>query len=174
MLIRGDNMNLVIRHLTVNDQELYKKIRLELLLNEPHSFGSSFEEESLFEDKIWEQRLSKKNVFTIGAFVDSVIVGVCVVVTNPRNKMKHVATLHSMYVINSYRKKGVAHKLIQSAEKTVVTKGVLRMNLSVVKTNSNASKLYQKLGYHEYGLEPNAIHVEDRYHSLILMTKELN
>lgn len=166
-------MELVIRELTVDDYELYKKIRLELLMNEPLSFGSSFEEESLFEDKIWKHRLDKENVSTLGAFVDSYLVGLCVIVMNPRSKMRHIATLHSMYVVKEQRGNGIGKELICNAERIAFEKGVKRMNLSVVSTNENASNLYIKLGYHQYGLEPDTIYAKNKYHSLVLMTKEL-
>ena len=42
------NNKIGIRKLTINDVNEYKAIRLELLMNEPASFGSSFEEEDDF------------------------------------------------------------------------------------------------------------------------------
>lgn len=163
-----------ILELTKDDYDLYKSIRLELLKKEPISFGSSFEEENLFEDKIWKHRLTKNHVSTFGAFESNEIIGICVVVYNPRSKMKHLATLHSMYVRNNHRGKGVGKKLIKFAEKSSKNKGVQRMNLSVVSSNTGAIGLYQKLGFKEYGLEPDTIKVDENFYSLTLMTKSLN
>lgn len=162
-----------ILELTKDDYDLYKEIRLELLKNEPLSFGSSFEEENLFEDKIWKHRLTKDHVSTFGAFNHNEIIGLCVVVFNPRSKMKHLATLHSMYVKDHHRGKGVGKALIEFAEKTASKKGAIRMNLSVVSLNEKAIGLYRKLGYEEYGEEPETIRVEDTYYNLLLMSKEL-
>lgn len=160
-----------ILELTKDDYQLYKEMRLELLKNEPISFGSSFEEENLFEDKIWKHRLTKENVSTFGAFSSNQMIGICVVVYNPRSKMKHLATLHSMYVKKEHRGKGIGKKLIEFAEKSSKNKGVQRMNLSVVSSNTSAINLYTKLGFKEYGLEPDTIKVDGDYYSLTLMTK---
>lgn len=162
-----------VLELTKDDYELYKDIRLELLKKEPFSFGSSFEEENLFEDKIWKHRLTKQNVSTYGAFHKNEMVGICVVVYNPRSKMRHLSTLHSMYVRKEHRGKGIGKLLIEYAEKNSRNKGVHRMNLSVVSLNDNAIGLYRKLGYKEYGKEPETIKVDDEFYSLILMSKKL-
>ena len=164
---------MVIRELTKDDYLLYKSIRLELLENETLNFGSSFEEESLFEDKFWKYRLDKETVTTIGAFIDSVLIGICVVAFNPRSKLKHIASLHSMYVKKEHRGEGTGEKLISFAEKVAKGKGVHRINLSVVKTNKKALSLYNRLGYIEYGIEPETINVLGKYYSLLLMSKVL-
>lgn len=49
--------NYVIKELSDNDLYDYRNIRLDLLLNESESFGSSYEEESLFSEDIWISRL---------------------------------------------------------------------------------------------------------------------
>ena len=164
---------MTIRELTQDDYLLYKKIRLELLENETLSFGSSYEEETLFEDTLWKHRLDKENVTTFGAFVDSKIIGICVVVFNPRSKLKHIASLHSMYIKADYRGMGFGKELVINAEKIAKNRGVYRMNLSVVQTNKKAYNLYKKLGFIEYGVEPDTINVAGKYYSLVLMSKTL-
>ena len=91
-------MNVFYKVLNKNDLSDYKSIRLELLKENPTNFGSSFEEESLFEDEMWERRLNNKNATSIGAYIGNEIIGICVVMKNPRLKMKHRAELNSMYV----------------------------------------------------------------------------
>ncbi|AIO18502.1 N-acyltransferase YncA [Candidatus Izimaplasma bacterium HR1] len=164
---------MIIRELTQDDYLLYKKIRLELLENETLSFGSSFEEESLFEDKLWKYRLDKENVTTIGAFINEEMIGICVVVFNPRSKLKHIASLHSMYVKKNHRGEGIGRQLIIHAEEAAKGKGIFRMNLSVVNSNEKAFILYQKLGFVKYGIEPDTIKISGEYYSLILMSKKL-
>lgn len=169
----GDSMNITIRRLFKDNYEQYKVIRLELLQAEPTSFGSSFEEENLFEDEVWKNRLTKSTVATFGAFDDDTIVGICVVVCNPRKKMKHIASIHSMYVKEDYRKQGIAKMLLEKVETFAKSSGVDRLNLSVVSTNEIAKRVYQMIGFVEYGMEPEAILYEKKYYSLILMSKNL-
>ena len=77
-----------IRRLDETDYLEYKTIRLEGLMKAPSSFGSSFEEENLFGDDIWKNRLENKNAITLGAFVDEKLVGVVTLLLNERIKTK--------------------------------------------------------------------------------------
>lgn len=164
---------MLIRELNENDYLEYKRIRLELLKSEPTSFGSSFEDESAFIDSFWKQRLSKDTVATIGVFEETELIGICVIVFSPRTKMRHIASIHSMYVKNEYRGKGYAKEMLLYAEKIAKASKVERLNLSVVDSNTAAAKLYKKLGYVETGKELDTIKYEDKYYSLLLMSKKL-
>ncbi len=161
------------RRLKVEDVECYKNIRLELLKQNPESFGSCFEEENGFSEQMWINRLSKKNVYTIGAFINNEIVGIAVNVLNPRKKMKHVATLNSMYVREAYRKLGIAQSLIKQVINFSKSNEVEIINLSVSSNNGNAIELYKKLGFRIYGEEKKAIKLNSTYIDLVLMNKEL-
>ena len=164
---------MIIRELSSNDYKDYKSIRLELLKNNPESFGSSFEEESLFPTDVWIERLSKHNVATLAAFEDDIIIGLCVIVKSPRMKMKHVASLHSMYVKPNYRKQNIATKLIKLAIKSLNNDQIEILNLSVVTINYIAINLYKSLGFIEYGIEPHSIKIGDSYYDLMLLSKQL-
>ena len=164
-------MDICIRELQENEFDKYKSIRLELLQKEPTSFGSSFGEENLFEDDLWKKRISKETVSTFGAFDHNNLIGICVVVFNPRSKIKHIASLHSMYVKEAYRGKSIGKNLITYAEEVAKQKEVKRINLSVVEGNVTAKSLYKKLGYIEYGVELDTIKYLGKYYSLILLSK---
>ena len=47
------------------------------------------------------------------------------------------------------------------------------IQLAVVSGNDAALRLYNRLGFVQYGVEPNALKQEGRYFDEILMTKEL-
>lgn len=162
-----------IRKLEFEDLIDYKAIRLELLQSEPMNFGSSFEEESMFDETVWKNRLIKAHIIPLGAFVDSVLVGIVLVVMNPRKKMLHVATINSMYVKEEYRGLGIGNALIEEAILMSRRALVEILNLSVVTTNISAYSLYKKHGFVEYGEEKNTIKYNGNYSSLFLMRKEL-
>ena len=162
-----------LRSLNKDDYLLYRTIRLELLKQYPENFGSSYEEEAAFPVERWIERLDKSTITTLGAFVDNEIVGLCVISYNPRKKMKHTATIHSMYVKPSHRGKGIAVSLLQKAEEDMRQHDVQRANLSVVTTNTSAHNLYKKLRYITYGEEPEVIHHDGVYYSTYLMSKQL-
>ncbi|XMB72918.1 GNAT family N-acetyltransferase [Mycoplasmatota bacterium WC30] len=162
-----------IRKLTINDVVEYKRIRLELLKNEPNSFGSSYEEESKFEDAMWNNRLTKSHVVTFGCFDKNNLIGIIVVVMNPRRKLKHVATLNSMYVKEAYRHNGYAKALIKTATEYLYKAGIEIIKLSVVTENLKAFDLYKNLGFEIYGEEKNSIKVGKKYIDQYLMAKNI-
>jgi ribosomal protein S18 acetylase RimI-like enzyme len=78
-----------------------------------------------------------------------------------------------MYVKPAFRNQGIAYDLLRYAENIATAAGVERLNLSVVDSNINAIKLYQKFGFIEYGIEPDTIKVDSSYYSLKLMSKKI-
>ena len=87
--------------------------------------------------------------------------------------MKHVASLHSMYVKPNYRKQNIATKLIKLAIKSLNNDQIEILNLSVVTINYIAINLYKSLGFIEYGIEPHSIKIGDSYYDLMLLSKQL-
>lgn len=164
---------MIYRKLTTDNYIDYKELRLEMLKNNPSSFGSSYEDESIFSDEVWKIRVSKETVYPLGAFDGQKLVGFCAILKSPREKMKHVASLHSMYVRPSYRKQSIARNLIKHAIDHCLKNNVEILNLSVVTTNENAINLYKSFGFIEYGIEPKTIKIQNEYHSLLLLSKEL-
>ncbi|QLY40743.1 GNAT family N-acetyltransferase [Hujiaoplasma nucleasis] len=163
-------MNENIRLLTEADYILYKTIRLQLLKDHPSFFGSDYEEESSFGDSVWKSRLAKDTVDTYGLFTSNQLVGLAVVVKNPRKKMKHIANLNSMYIKSEYQNQGLGSKLIDRIIKDLINKGLHRLNLSVVESNQYAKKLYLSKGFIHYGTEPESIYHQGKYHNLYLMS----
>ena len=166
------NNKIGIRKLSINDVNEYKAIRLELLMNEPASFGSSFEEEDDFDFSMWTNRLTKKNISAFGALNNNELVGIVLGVINPRKKIKHIATLNSMYVKPEYRSQGIGEKLIEKTVTYLFEQSIEIINLSVATNNKKAISLYEKLGFNIYGEQKNAIKLNDEYIDLYLMTKD--
>jgi|GEM_PF-1614815 ribosomal protein S18 acetylase RimI-like enzyme len=164
-------MHILTRELTINDLEDYKMIRLELLKKHPTNFGSSEEEERLFSHDHWVKRLTNNNTRTIGTFVDGQIVGLAVLSVNPRKKMKHTGTIHSFYVKEQYRRKGLAKQMLDFLEELSIKEGLIRLNLSVVEVNEGAISFYKNNDFIETGKECDTLHYENQYYTLILMSK---
>jgi len=166
-------MNVFYKVLNKNDLSDYKSIRLELLKENPTNFGSSFEEESLFEDEMWERRLNNKNATSIGAYIGNEIIGICMVMKNPRLKMKHRAELNSMYVKKEYRGQGVSVGLLNNVFELLKDTDVEILRLSVAAHNTSAISLYKKLGFVGNDIESKALKYENEYFDLVLMNKFL-
>jgi ribosomal protein S18 acetylase RimI-like enzyme len=165
--------SIIVRKLTIDDLEQYKETRLELLKKEPANFGSSFEEESKSDEVMWQNRLNKNYLAVFGGFINGKIIGIALAVMNPRKKIKHIATLNSMYVKEKYRKLGLGKEMIICIIKYLSNQGVEILNLSVVTSNEKAINLYKSLGFEIYGEEKNAIKLNNEYINLFLMTKNI-
>ncbi|WP_317935243.1 GNAT family N-acetyltransferase [Sporosarcina aquimarina] len=106
-----------IRQLTKNDAEVYQKIRLEALQNNPEAFASSFEEECEHPIDKYIMRFQSDNSFTFGAFEKDKLVGVITLVKETLNKLSHRANIVAMYVSPCNRGLGIGKDLIKKAIK---------------------------------------------------------
>jgi L-amino acid N-acyltransferase YncA len=161
------------RKLAISDWKELKEIRLELLRDYPTNFGSSFSEEQLFSDEVWQNRLSKTTVTYYGVFDKDQLIGISVLVKNPRSKMAHSATINSVYVKPSHQYKGLAYMLLNEIFEEAKVNHIEQLTLSVVSTNERALKLYKRLGFVEYGRHPKSIQYQGKYYEQILMLKEV-
>lgn len=62
--------------------------------------------------------------------------------------------LYSLATHPGFRNRGVAKTLLAASEQTAVIRNCLSMRLEVRKDNLPAQRLYQKLGYVEFGMIP--------------------
>jgi [ribosomal protein S18]-alanine N-acetyltransferase len=60
----------------------------------------------------------------------------------------HIITIN---VASTYRRKGIAHKLLQEIESLLKQKGIPECHLEVREDNNTAIKLYQNSGYQKIG-----------------------
>jgi ribosomal-protein-alanine N-acetyltransferase len=61
------------------------------------------------------------------------------------------AQIYSMYILEEFRKQGVAYSSLQFIEKTLIDKGVGEWTLEVRESNLPAISLYQKIGFKTIG-----------------------
>jgi len=82
-----------------------------------------------------------------------------------------VADIHTLAVIPSHRKVGLASKMLEQLEQWVIGKGVLALMLEMREGNSEAQRLYEKRGYR------NISKRKDYYRrgmDALIMRKEVN
>jgi ribosomal protein S18 acetylase RimI-like enzyme len=77
-----------------------------------------------------------------------------------------------MYVRPSARKAGVGRRLVETIIE-FARQRVELIQLSVVSDNKRARRLYERLGFVEYGIEKKALRQDDRYYDEVLMAKDL-
>lgn len=67
----------------------------------------------------------------------------------------HLARLYSLAVLPQYRGQGIGEQLIAEGERLAILRACVYMRLEVHTSNSGAIRMYEKLGYHPFGLLKN-------------------
>jgi ribosomal protein S18 acetylase RimI-like enzyme len=124
------------------------------------------------EPRAWfVERLQSSAVF--GAFSDRGLLGVAGFYAHTGVKTRHKGVLWGMYVRPSARGVGTGKLLVRSVIEHA-RQHVELLQLTVVSTNLSARRLYEALGFAEYGMEPHALkHPGGKYFDEVLMFRFL-
>ena len=69
-------------------------------------------------------------------------------------KCKPLVNVHDVAVLASHRGRGIAEQMLAEAERIAVARGAVKMTLEVLSGNAPAIKLYRRIGYAGYQLDP--------------------
>ncbi len=158
-----------IREIVVEDVDIYRAHRIEMLNDSPDAFLTTPDEYALrpreFELRRLRDNNLSDNVLFIGAFEGDTLLGSMGIVRQIRPKKRHIATIVAVYVTPSAREKGIGgkllDKLIKHARKEMP--GIELLQLGVSSDNEAALALYGSRGFVRYGTEPRAMRDGDRY-----------
>ncbi len=95
--------------------------------------------------------ISDYNTIGLTAVVNAEIAGFTLARVNIRRNVTfgHILTID---VAPTYRRKGIAQKLLQEIETILKERGINECRLEVRESNAAALNLYQKLGYRKIGI----------------------
>jgi RimJ/RimL family protein N-acetyltransferase len=164
--------DIVIRPLThaEADAALYRALRLEALKANPEAFGSSHETEAAQPLSWFSERLAGSSV--LGAFRDTELVGIVGLAVQQGPKKAHKGIIVGMYVRPDARRVGTGRRLMQAVIELARHRLEL-VQLTVVRDNEGARRLYAALGFQEYGVEWHSLKHDGRYYDEILMAMNL-
>jgi len=154
------------RQLALDDWQLWKTIRLEMLKNSPEAFGSSYDEVAGQKDDDFKSTLDKSAIF--GAFISSELIGCAGFFILEQIKMRHRGVLFSMYVRPENRGLGIANRLVETVIDHAKSR-VMQLHITCVTTNPTALQLYEKHGFRIYGTEPRSLKIGDEYYDEHMM-----
>ncbi len=151
---------LTTRLLTPADAPLFAALRREALLDTPHAFSNTPDEDRPVEDTA--RSLAGPNYAIIGAFEDTSdpprLVGIAGLIREPRLKLSHIATIWGVYVTPTHRSRGIAASLIAHALDTARSwPGLTRVRLSVSSGCPAAQRVYERAGFRAWGTEPDGL-----------------
>jgi len=160
-----------MRRLEPADAVLYREIRLEALQKNPEAFGSTFEKESAQPLSWFEAAIRRADIF--GGFIDGQLMGIAGFTVKEGTKHAHKGLLWTMYVRSAARKSGLG-KILVAAVLDHARGRVEMVQLTVVSENEAARRLYEAMGFVEYGYEKRALKHDGRYYDEVLMVKFLD
>ncbi len=114
-----------------------------------------------------------EHAHALGAFRDSELIGTAGFSIQQGEKNAHKGRLWGVYVRSSSRNLGVG-RLLVNAVLDVARESVELMQLSVVSDNRPALRLYESVGFLEFGRETKASKYGDTYYDETLMALDFS
>lgn len=152
-------MTMLIRRLGADDAAAFRAIRLEGLERCPCAFRHELSEEIDLPLHAFGKRLEDEPVF--GAFADGALAGVAGFRRQPYARKAHKGELWGVYVRPELRGEGFGTRLIEAVIGHARCE-VEQLHAAVVLEALPARRLYQRLGFVRYGLEPGGLKVGAR------------
>jgi Acetyltransferases, including N-acetylases of ribosomal proteins len=159
-------MSIIIRKLQPHESAIYREVRLACLKDASPYFGSTYEEEVLNPKLTFETFIEDDSPDHVmfGAFDEERLIGITGFNRMPRQRAMHRGELVQVYVDSSYRGQNIGEKLIRRAlEYAFTLDGIEQVQLSVIADNRAAIKLYEKVGFKTFGVQPRYFKVGDTY-----------
>jgi ribosomal protein S18 acetylase RimI-like enzyme len=170
-------MPIHIRKLTASDVDAFRRLRLLGLEESPPAFAESPNEfarrtpsavQAMYDDPE-----GRRHAF--GAFTDAgELVGVVGVTRDGLEKMRHKGYIWGVFVAPAYQGQGIAKRLMDAAIAHARTMpGLEQLRLIVGEANPGARRLYESLGFTQFGLEPRELKTDGTYYNSLHMWLEL-
>lgn len=152
---------LAIRPLTSADATAYRALRLQALRDHPDAFGASYEDEAARSLEMTARRLDGGPTNCVfGAIVEDDLVGTAGFVVPDRSaKSRHKGLLVGVHVAPAHRGRAIGRALVAAV--IAHARGhVVLLQAAVGVTNAPALRLYESLGFRQYGREEKALRVD--------------
>ncbi len=161
-----------IARLNLPDVPQYRELMLHAFASSPDAFTTTAEERTSEPDDWWHERVADTSgrTLTLGAFDSGLLVGAVSIKFLTRHKIRHKSQLVGMFVHESFRNLGAGTNLVRAALSAARAQpGVRLMALSVTEGNTAAISLYERCGFHVFGIEPMAIAVAEGFKAKVHM-----
>jgi ribosomal protein S18 acetylase RimI-like enzyme len=159
-------MSIIIRKLQPHESAIYREVRLACLKNVPQYFGSTYEEEILNPKLMFETFIENDSSDHVmfGAFDEQRLIGITGFNRMARQRAMHRGDVVQVYVDSNYRGQNIGEKLIRHVLGYAFTlDGIEQVQLSVIASNKTAIKLYEKLGFKTFGVQPRYFKAGETY-----------
>lgn len=159
-------MDIIIRKLQPHESAIYREVRLTCLKTAPEFFGSTYEEEVLKPKLFFETHIENNSPDHImfGAFDGERLIGLTGLIRMARERASHRGEIVQVYVDPTYRGQSVGEKLLRHVlAYGFRLEGIEQIQLSVIASNQTAIRLYEKLGFRTFAVQPRYFKVGEIY-----------
>ncbi|MDZ4692128.1 GNAT family N-acetyltransferase [Terricaulis sp.] len=156
-----------VRVLTPDDLAAYRALHRFALIEAPHAFVATAENDAARPDEVVADLLARGEAW--GAFEGERLVGQLVIDALPYPRLAHTRWLHAVYLHPDARGTGAGAALVQTAIDHAVANGARRIALWVNERNIAARRAYERLGFVETGRVPGGIRDAHDYVDDVLM-----
>ena len=155
-----------LRRLGPADAARYRALRLAGLRAFPHAFQPAVEE-ALAQPLAWATaRLSRAGDYWFGAFLGAELAGAICLRLQEGGKIRHSASLNALVVDPQRQRQGIGAALVAHLIERARSLGFVRqITLTVIDGNAAAVGLYERFGFRQFRLEPDAFLHEGRYYA---------
>lgn len=154
--------------LTPEWAEPFRDIRLEALRLHPRNYSNSFAQESAWPPERHAASLAHACVLGVAHAGD--LVGIAALIPFESPVLAHKARIGNVYLRDAHRGRGIGRTLL---ERLIASAHgyVEQIYIEVAADNLVALRLYQSLGFTQYGYEARAAKLDGNYIDDILMVK---
>lgn len=163
-----------IRPLAAADAPAYRALRLSALADTPAAFGASHREEAAqpldwFAARITPQPPSR----VYGAFQENALIGLAGFLAYHGEKKRHIGLLWGVYLAPAGRGRGIAAALVEAVI-AHAREHVLLLHADVGVDNQPARRLYERLGFRSYGIQPKALRIDGAFHDEAMLALDFS
>src|SRR5690606_12116309 len=158
---------ITIRPLAPADAPLYMGLRREMLADSPWAFAASPESDRALKEDSLLQTITGPGSTIVGAFAapspatDAMVgqlLSVAGLHTNHHPKMAHRAHIWGAYTTPRARGRGLGHRVLRATLGCArAWPGITSVGLSASIRSTEAIRLYERLGFRRWGVEPGVI-----------------
>lgn len=149
--------------LTPEDASEYVAIRREMLQDAPWAFLASEAQDRGCDVEKVKVSLARDDAAIVGVRDNGKLVAVAGVVREEPLKRRHIAMIWGVYVTPAARGRGHARAVVSRAMEVARSwAGIASIHLAVNQNAPAARRLYQSLGFIEWGSEPDAVRIDGR------------
>ena len=161
-----------VRRLGAEDAQAFSVLRREVTQENPVPMGLSFEEELTRPLDGFRAQLSAPPPSAVfGGFVHGELAATAAVSrVGQFPSSHHKMIMWGVFTSPRHRRKGISGPVVKIALRHAFDSGANRVNLQVYVPNNPAIALYQKIGFTEFGTEPEAVCLDGRYYDGVHMS----